>query len=77
MENAFLDLAGKMEDILSSSFEESPRGDKTRVNSVANNLIKLLTNSFYSLTWVNSKYYNATSDKQIDLNDAKLVSEIA
>jgi hypothetical protein len=54
--NAFVDLASKIEDILSSSFEESPRGDKARVNKVADNLIKLLTNSYYSLTWVNSKY---------------------
>jgi hypothetical protein len=54
--NAFVDLASKMEDILSSSFEESPRGDKARVNKVADNLIKLLTNSYFSLTWVNSKF---------------------
>ena len=53
--NAFSDLSDRLEDILSSSFEESPRGDKARVNKVAENLIKLLVNSYYSLTWVNSK----------------------
>jgi hypothetical protein len=56
--NAFSDLSDRLEDILSSSFEESPRGDKARVNKVAENLIKLLINSYYSLTWVNSKYAN-------------------
>ena len=56
--NAFIDLANHMDDILSSSFEESPRGEKKRVEKVANNLIKLLTNSYYSVTWVNSKYAN-------------------
>jgi hypothetical protein len=56
--NAFTDLSDRLEDILSSSFEESPRGDKARVNKVAENLIKLLINSYYSLKWVNSKYAN-------------------
>ena len=45
---------------MSSSFEESPRGDKTRVLQVGDNLIKLLANSFYSLTWLNAKYVNQT-----------------
>jgi hypothetical protein len=54
--SAFRDLSDKMEDILSSSFEESPRGDKMRVGRVASNLIQLLANSYYSLAWVNAKF---------------------
>ena len=71
--NAFVDLASKMEDLLSSSFEESPRGDKKRVNAVASNLIKLLTNSYFSLTWINSKYANETFTTPIDYNNPKIV----
>jgi hypothetical protein len=52
--NAFVDLAQRMEDILSASFEEAPRGDPTRVKTVAGTLMNLLTNSYYSVTWVNS-----------------------
>ncbi len=75
--NAFVDLASKMEDILSSSFEESPRGDKARVNKVADNLIKLLTNSYFSLTWVNSKFAQETIKTPIDYNDTRIVLQIA
>jgi len=71
--NAFVDLASKIEDILASSFEESPRGDKTRVNYVANNLIRLLTNSYYSLTWINAKFANETSTTPIDYNNTIIV----
>lgn len=72
--NAFVDLATKMEDILSSSYDESPRGEKKRVNSVATNLIQLLTNSYYSLTWINAKYANATFTTTIDYNNANIVA---
>jgi hypothetical protein len=75
--NAFVDLSYRIEDLLSSSFEESPRGDKARVKSVAENLIKLLTNSYYSITWLNSKYAKENSKTPIDYNDAGLVSSIA
>jgi len=37
--NAFFNLADRMEDLLSTSFNESPRGDKKRVGKVANNLL--------------------------------------
>ncbi len=57
--NAFVDLCFRFEDILASSFEESPRGDKKRVNLVANNLMQLITNSYYSVTWVNIQQYKA------------------
>jgi hypothetical protein len=55
--NAFVDLSKRIDDILSSSFEESPKGDKNRMSAVADNLLLLLTNSYYSLTWLNSRYY--------------------
>lgn len=58
--NAFVDLSKRMDDLLSASFDESPRGDKERVIVVADNLMKLLTNSFYSLTWLNARHYKAT-----------------
>ena len=67
--NAFIDLANKFEDILSTSFEVSPRGDKKRLNSVADNMIKLMANSYYSLTWVNAKYSNHTKPNGVDVND--------
>jgi hypothetical protein len=52
--NAFADLAQRMEDILSSSFDESPRGDKGRVINIANKMMKLLSNSYYSLSYLNA-----------------------
>lgn len=55
--NAFIDLSRKMDDILSASFDESPRGDKERVGALGDNLMLLLSNAMYSLTWVNAKYY--------------------
>lgn len=68
---AFIDLANRFEDILSTSFEESPRGDKKRVIQVGDNLIKLMANSYYALTWLNAKYANETRPNQIDVNDLK------
>ena len=53
--NAFIDLSNKLDDILSASFDEAPRGDKERVLAVADNLIMLIANSMYSLTWLNAK----------------------
>jgi hypothetical protein len=57
--NAFVDLCNRFEDILTASFEESPRGDKTRVLLVADNIMQLITNSYYSITWLNTKHYKA------------------
>lgn len=37
--NAFTELADRFDDILASSFEESPRGDKKRVFVVADNIM--------------------------------------
>ena len=68
--NAFVDLCNRFEDILSASFEESPRGDKTRVLLVADNIMQLITNSYYSLTWLNSKHYKTLHPEEvIDPND--------
>ncbi len=58
--NAFVDLCNRFEDILASSFDESPRGDKKRVILVADNLMQLISNSYYSITWLNTKNYNDT-----------------
>ena len=55
--NAFVDLTKRIDDILSASFEEVPKGDKERVGVVADYLLQLLTNSYYSLTWLNARYY--------------------
>lgn len=73
--NAFIDLANHLEDILSSSFEESPRGDVSRIEKVGTNIIKLLTNSLYSVTWVNTKYANETSQTPLNSSDIKKVNE--
>jgi len=63
--NAFVDLAKRMEDILSSNFNESPKGDKNRLSAVADHLIRLLTNSYYSLRWLNSSYYKSNHPEDI------------
>ena len=55
--NAFLDLCKRLEDIFSTSFNEEPKGDKQRISEIADKLMLLLTNSYYSLTWLNSNYY--------------------
>lgn len=68
--NAFADLANRLDDLLSASFEESPRGDKNRVKLVGDNLILLLQNSYYSITWLNAKFYNEKYPNQpIDTNN--------
>jgi len=58
--NAFVDLSKRIDDILGASFDEVPRGDKNRVGKVADNLLMLMTNSYYSLTWLNSRFYKDT-----------------
>lgn len=75
--NAFVDLANRFDDILSASFDESPRGDKKRVQLVADNIMMLLTNSYYSLTWLNSKQYNKTNPNSIDINDLVRVGQVS
>jgi hypothetical protein len=75
--NAFIDLSNRFEDILSTSFEESPRGDKKRVFKVGDNLIRLIANSFYSLTWLNSKYANQTKPGMIDFNNQQQVESVS
>lgn len=66
---AFIDLTDRFDDILKSSFLESPVGDKTRVRKVGENLIKLLANSYYTLTWLNAKQANESFPGQIDFNN--------
>lgn len=66
---AFTDLTDRFDDILKSSFLESPAGDKTRVRKVGENLIKLLSNSYYTLTWLNAKQANESFPGQIDFNN--------
>lgn len=72
--NAFVDLCNRFDDILSASYEESPRGDKKRVKIVADNIMLLIANSYYSLTWLNAKQYNATNPGGVDFNNIELVS---
>ena len=55
--NAFEMVAGHMNDVLGSLFEVSPRGDKNRMQPVADQLMHLLTRAFFSLTWLNTQYY--------------------
>jgi hypothetical protein len=76
--NAFVDLARRIEDILSASFNEVPKGDKERVGKVADNLLMLLINSYYSLTWINSRYYRVKNpDVEIDFGDTEAIARIA
>ena len=68
--DAFIDLANRMEDVLSSSFDVVPRGDKHRMRAVGDGLMRLMQGSFYALTWVNAMYYKKThpNDHITDLN---------
>ena len=76
--NAFIDLCNRFDDILSSSFEESPRGDKARVSIVGENIMQLIANSFYSLTWLNAKHYTMTHPNEVvDTNDITQVQQIS
>jgi len=54
---AFIDLAAKIDDVLGSIFLQVPIGDKSRLTSMANYLMQLMTNALESLTWVNTKSY--------------------
>eukprot|EP00347_Sterkiella_histriomuscorum_P023347 403334993 len=73
--NAFIDLCNHLDEILDSSFYESPRGDKDRVNLVGDNLIELLTNSFYTLSWLNSVHYKIQHPEIIiDKDDTNRIS---
>jgi len=76
--NAFVELSRRLDDIFGKSFEESPRGDKSRVANVANNLMQLLANSLYSLTWLNAKRYNETHPNEVvDTSDSTRVAQIS
>ena len=76
--NAFVDLASRMDDILGATFELSPRGDLKRVAVVANQFMELLSNSLYSLTWVNMKYYLSTHPNVIiDENDKNKIAAVS
>lgn len=76
--NAFIDMCKHMDDVLSSAFDESPRGDKDRVNFVGDNFMELLSNSLYSLSWLNSIHYKRTHpDVVIDKDDTVRISEIS
>src|SRR4051812_28477691 len=55
--NAFIGLADKVEDILSSSYRMTPMGDKNRVGKVASYLLALLAQSMETLTWLNTKSF--------------------
>lgn len=57
---AFIDLCSKFEDILGASHNDVPRGELKRIRAVGDNIMTLLTNSMYSLSWLNAKYYNET-----------------
>lgn len=72
---AFVDLCNRFEDILSASFEESPLGDKKRMQPVADSIMMLIANSYYSLTWLNAKQYNSTHESQIDFNNIEQVEQ--
>lgn len=76
--NAFIDLARRLEDILAASFDESPRGDKQRLQTVGDNLMQLLTNSFYSLTWLNARHYKATHpDTTVSDEDTDKIAQLS
>lgn len=72
--NAFIDLAKRLDDILGASFDEVPKGDKNRVGKVADNLIMLMTNSYYSLTWLNARHFKEThpNDTTLDTDTNKI-----
>eukprot|EP00347_Sterkiella_histriomuscorum_P014024 403362451 len=76
--NAFIDLSKKLDDILSASFEESPRGNQTRVQFVGDGLMLLLSNALYSLSWVNAKYYkNIHPEVVIADTDTQKIAQIS
>ena len=76
--NAFVDLCNRFDDLLSASFEESPRGDKKRVRAVADNIMGLIANSYYSLTWLNAKQYEQTHpNEKIDSADLVKVGQVS
>jgi hypothetical protein len=58
--NAFADLSNRLDDILAATHDDVPKGDMRRIRAVGDNFIQLLTNSFYSLSWLNAKLYNET-----------------
>ena len=44
--------------ILQSCFEETPRGDRNRVNRVASAIMGLMVNGLYAIPWLNAKVVN-------------------
>jgi len=67
---AFTVLCSYVDSLLSTNFMISPVGDKTRVGTLANYLINLLTNSLESVAWVNTRYYISNNQNvNIDLNN--------
>ncbi len=52
--SAFADLSSRMEELMQSSFEQVPKGDKIRVRRAGILLVKTLLNSMYTLNWLAS-----------------------
>ena len=74
---AFITLCNRMDGILSACFDESPRGDSARVKAAADKLMLLLTNSFYSLTWVNIKDAERSYPGNINKNNLAQIKEVS
>lgn len=76
--NAFIDMCKHLEDVLSSSFDVTPKGDKDRVNQIGDIFMELISNSFYTLTWLNAIHYNRTHPNEIiDQDDTERISIIS
>jgi hypothetical protein len=76
--NAYLHLCSRVDRILETNFDISPRGDMNRVRPTGSNLISLLTSSLYTITWLNSEYYHAKFPaEKIDPNDKARVNQIS
>jgi hypothetical protein len=52
--SAFADLSSRMEELMQSSFDQEPKGDKIRVKKDGILLVKTLLNSMYTLNWLES-----------------------
>lgn len=76
--NAFVDLSSRMNDILGACFEAPYRGDPDRVKRVAGALMNLLSNAYFSVTWVNAEHYKATHPNEYIANtDTAKISAVA
>ena len=71
---AFKQVCTLFDELLLKNFKLEPKGDKQRVIDLANDVMDLIVNSYYSVTWLNTNHYKQKNpEKVLDPTDIKMI----